>query len=53
MKLILNFVGFKLLSAAVFRAVMRRMSRRDEMTGGEGGENCIMRSFVICTLRQV
>jgi hypothetical protein len=33
--------------------VLRRIfgPRRDEVAGG--GENCIMRSFVICALRQV
>jgi hypothetical protein len=33
--------------------VLRRIfgPKRDEVTGG--GENCIMRSFVICTLRRV
>jgi hypothetical protein len=33
--------------------VLRRIfgPKRDEVTGG--GENCITRSFVICTLRQV
>jgi hypothetical protein len=33
--------------------VLRRIfePKRDEVT--EGGENCIMKSFVICTLRQV
>jgi hypothetical protein len=33
--------------------VLRRFGpKRDKVTGG-GGENCTMRSFVICTLRQV
>jgi hypothetical protein len=32
--------------------VLRRIlgPKRDEVTGG--GENCIMRSFIICTFRQ-
>jgi hypothetical protein len=36
--------------------VLRRIfgPKRDEVMGEwENGENCIMRSFVICTLRQV
>jgi hypothetical protein len=35
-------------------SVLRRISeqKRDEISGGGGGENCITRRFVICTIRQ-
>jgi hypothetical protein len=35
--------------------VLRRIfgPKTDDVMGGGGGENCITRSFVICTLRQV
>jgi hypothetical protein len=35
--------------------VLRRIfgPKRDGVTGRGGGENCITRSFIICTLRQV
>jgi hypothetical protein len=49
-----NKVLRRILRLRVFEnRVLRRIfvPKRDEVTGG--GDNCIARSFVICTLRQV
>jgi hypothetical protein len=48
----IKFCYFVCLSM-IYERVLRRIfgPKRDEVTGG--GENCIMRSFICCTLRQV